>query len=113
MVCTGGERLWEQSFAQKLVTCAKACEHGAWMLLATTTTVGYGDVTPKQGVSRVLTTLWMMVGFIATASVIGGVTTALSAPHHALHMADIAAFKDRRVCSHSIYLEELRQYVLI
>ena len=101
-----------KDLAEKVSLVASAVEEGAWMILATTTTVGYGDAIPRTGVSRMLTSLWMFGGFVASASVIGGITTALSAPAKAVQQADITALKNNRVCTHEGYIKEIRKYLV-
>ncbi len=50
---------------------------GLWFALQTVTTVGYGDVTPKQSVGRFIATVLMLAGIGFLAVVTASVTASL------------------------------------
>jgi polar amino acid transport system substrate-binding protein len=44
---------------------AQGIQEAVWYCLVTVTTVGYGDRVAKNTVARLVTAVWMMIGFIA------------------------------------------------
>ena len=48
---------------------------GMWWVLQTVTTVGYGDLTPKAAIGKILTSLVMLWGVAFLASVTSGITS--------------------------------------
>lgn len=54
---------------------------GLWFALQTVTTVGYGDVTPKQSSGRVIATVVMLAGIGFIAVITAAVTAALIEGH--------------------------------
>ena len=48
---------------------------GMWWVLQTVTTVGYGDLTPKDAVGKILTSLVMLWGVAFLAIVTAGITS--------------------------------------
>ncbi|HET6870165.1 MAG TPA: potassium channel family protein [Solirubrobacteraceae bacterium] len=50
---------------------------GLWFALQTVTTVGYGDVTPEQGIGRVIATVVMLAGIGFLAVITASVTATL------------------------------------
>lgn len=53
-------------------------QQGVWWAMITVSTVGYGDTLPKSGAGRVITMLWIVIGFVAAASVVGSIAGAMS-----------------------------------
>ena len=50
---------------------------GLWLALQTVTTVGYGDVTPKDSVGRFIATLLMLAGIAFLAVITAAATASL------------------------------------
>jgi voltage-gated potassium channel len=48
---------------------------GMWWVLQTVTTVGYGDLTPKDAIGKILTSLVMLWGVAFLAIVTAGITS--------------------------------------
>ena len=46
-------------------------QEGVWLALVTTTTVGYGDFSPRSAFGRGVMAVWMFIGFVAMAGVLG------------------------------------------
>jgi voltage-gated potassium channel len=51
-----------------------------WWVLQTVTTVGYGDLTPKDAIGKILTSLVMLWGVAFLAIVTAGITSVFVAP---------------------------------
>ncbi|XP_057291044.1 uncharacterized protein LOC130613726 [Hydractinia symbiolongicarpus] len=51
---------------------------GCWLSLVTVTTVGYGDVTPKTIIGRILCVIWMIFGIIFASVLTASVTDTVS-----------------------------------
>ncbi|MBZ0302877.1 MAG: transporter substrate-binding domain-containing protein [Anaerolineae bacterium] len=49
-----------------------------WWSAVTVTTVGYGDRTPRGGISRVLAIIWMFMGLFLIANFTAGVTSVIT-----------------------------------
>lgn len=48
---------------------------GLWWAMVTTTTVGYGDISPKTGVGRIVAVILMLVGIGTIGMISGTITT--------------------------------------
>ena len=56
----------------------KALFTSIWLGMVTTTTLSYGDVTPKSIVGKILTMCWMVTGILLSAIVTGTMTNVFS-----------------------------------
>jgi ABC-type amino acid transport substrate-binding protein len=56
----------------------KGIASGIWWAAVTMTTVGYGDMTPKTLVGRLIALFWMFSSLLLVSSIIAGVTSALT-----------------------------------
>ena len=74
-------------------------QEGVWLALVTTTTVGYGDFSPRSAFGRGVMAVWMFIGFVAMAGVLGMysicVTIIDSPDNHALNISPTSM----RTCS--------------
>lgn len=52
--------------------------HGIWWAMVTTTTVGYGDKTPRTIGGRITAAIWMLFSLILIASFTANVTTSMT-----------------------------------
>jgi len=83
---------------------------GVWWALVTTTTVGYGDKHARNGIARLFTAVFMAVGFVASACVIGSLASALSTPQFDLTKATTSGLGNRRVCTYPSYIPKLVKF---
>ena len=56
----------------------KGIASGIWWAAVTMTTVGYGDMTPKTLVGRLIALFWMFASLLLVSSIIAGVTSVLT-----------------------------------
>jgi len=85
-------------------------QEGVWWAMVTTTTVGYGDKTVKQGFARIIAALWMIVGFIAMACIIGALASGLTVPSVDDELVTTAGLHDVKTCVYSAYTTDVQQY---
>lgn len=52
--------------------------NGMWLAIVTMTTTGYGDMAPITFWGRVLTSIWMIISIIFSASLIAGIASTLT-----------------------------------
>jgi voltage-gated potassium channel len=67
---------------------------GMWWALQTVTTVGYGDVTPKNTVGRIVGAIVIMEGIAFLAIITAAITSSLVARAQAQHDSEAAAAED-------------------
>lgn len=86
VVCTmlaGGVAMWlvegkEGQTGLSSPEFFKGVSHGAWFTMTTITTVGYGDLTPRTWIGRIMTIMWMIVGTVLMSLITALITTSLS-----------------------------------
>ncbi len=57
---------------------ARGIGNGMWLAIVTMTTTGYGDMAPITFWGRVLTSIWMIISIIFSASLIAGIASTLT-----------------------------------
>ena len=80
--------------------------------ITTITTVGFGDITPKTDLGRLIASVIMLLGWGTLAVPTGIVTAEMTARHHARHAAGAArlrAMRDRRLRARSELLPAVRR----
>ena len=89
---------------------------GMWWVLETVTTVGYGDLTPKAAIGKILTSLVMLWGVAFLAIVTAGITSVFvaraqreRAESDASEVAGARATADERFNHIDAQLQELRE----
>ena len=92
----------------------KGIASGIWWAAVTMTTVGYGDMTPKTLVGRIIALFWMFASLLLVSSIIAGVTSILTTANknHITTQQDllkvrVASIKDS---VSDIYLKNQRIY---
>lgn len=76
---------------------------GAWWALVTTTTVGYGDLHPTTTMGRSLAMLWMLIGLLATGTVVGTIASAIIEHHQDLSVLTLENMADKTVLTSPHY----------
>ena len=89
---------------------------GMWWVLQTVTTVGYGDLTPKDAIGKILTSLVMLWGVAFLAIVTAGITSVFvaraqreRAASEASEAAGARATADERFNHIDAELQQLRE----
>lgn len=83
-----------------------------WLALVTTTTVGYGDYAPRSGGGRGCIAVWMWVGFIALAGVLGEIVDTLGsvAVDETHANIDFPGMKGTTICVYPPYIDGILPY---
>jgi voltage-gated potassium channel len=80
---------------------------GMWWALQTVTTVGYGDVTPKNPAGRIVGAIVMLEGIAFLAIVTAAITSTFVARVQAQHASEEAAAEDLAEHRLDSHLEDL------
>ncbi|MCB1177550.1 MAG: transporter substrate-binding domain-containing protein [Leptospiraceae bacterium] len=76
----------------------KSIGNAMWLSIVTFTTVGYGDLTPKTKMGRIVIAIWMVISMITASSLTAGIATSFtlsSLAHSSINSYD--SLKGRRV----------------
>jgi len=80
---------------------------GMYWAFITMFTHGYGDITPSTIISRIFAVIWIFIGLVISAILVGGITTALTVasvlPEASLYGTELAAIQGSKEYVVGIY----------
>ena len=82
---------------------------GMWWALQTVTTVGYGDVTPKEPAGRIIAAFVMLEGIALLSVTVAAITSTFVARAQREHDASDAAGEDRATARIEARLDDLAE----
>ena len=82
---------------------------GMWWALQTVTTVGYGDVTPKEPAGRIIAAFVMLEGIALLSVTVAAITSTFVARAQREHDASDAAGEDRATVRIEARLDDLAE----
>ncbi|XP_065067944.1 uncharacterized protein LOC135693392 isoform X2 [Rhopilema esculentum] len=106
----GNENYCEKSTGSRLKNAlsqsVRGPLHGFYWAMVTLTTVGYGDLTPKTVLGRIIAIIWILFGTVIlsmfTASITSGLITAVMSNDIALAGAKVAVISESKEASIAI-----------